>query len=65
MAGPDCFKCRHLSITWDKRWPYSCRGMRFKSREIPWQVVLQASGEPCLLFSPKPEPDKTEEEELE
>jgi len=63
MASPDCFKCRHLSITWDRHWPYACQGMGFKSRGIPWRVVLQASGAPCRLFSPKPESKESEEEE--
>ncbi len=53
---PDCFKCRHLVITWEKQRGYACRAMGFKSRMIPWRVVLRESGMPCLMFSPKPRP---------
>lgn len=51
---PDCFKCRHFAITWEKGRSYACRAMGFKSREMPWRVVLRTSGRPCLAFSPKP-----------
>jgi hypothetical protein len=56
MDRPNCFKCRHLVITWEKERSYACRAMRFKSKEIPWRVVLRESGTPCLLFSPKDAP---------
>lgn len=54
MASPDCFRCRHLRITWESGRGYACQAMGFKSREIPWRLVLRASGQPCLQFSPKP-----------
>jgi hypothetical protein len=53
---PDCFRCRNLEITWERGRAYACRGMGFKSKEIPWRVVLASSGQPCQLFSPKPRP---------
>jgi len=51
---PDCFKCAFFQITWDKAFPYGCRAMGFKSRQIPSQEVLRTSGMPCLSFRPKP-----------
>ncbi len=54
MPGPDCFKCRHLKITWRKDRPYACQAMGFMSREIPWRVVQRSSGMPCMVYSPKP-----------
>jgi len=53
---PNCFKCKHFSITWERQRGYACRAMGFKSRQIPWLVVLRESGTPCLMFSPKPIP---------
>ncbi|MGD8561171.1 MAG: uracil-DNA glycosylase [Desulfarculaceae bacterium] len=53
-TGPNCFQCRHLTITWDESRPYACLGMGFKSHRIPSQVVKSASGSACLMFSPKP-----------
>ncbi|CAO0824594.1 hypothetical protein DFAR_720003 [Desulfarculales bacterium] len=31
----DCFRCQHLEITWERGSAYACRGMGFKSRDIP------------------------------
>lgn len=53
MSRPNCFKCKHLKITWDQDWPYACRGLDFKSRKIPSLEVSGASGLPCQMFSPK------------
>ncbi len=61
MAGPDCFRCRYLKITWDQDRPYGCQGMGFKSHDIPWRVVLATSGEPCRLFKPKLKGDQDQE----
>ncbi|HBI24573.1 MAG TPA: uracil-DNA glycosylase [Nitrospiraceae bacterium] len=49
----DCFKCRHLYITWEKDFPYGCKKMGFKSKQISSIVVQQASGEKCLYFEEK------------
>lgn len=51
---PDCFRCRHLRITWESGRGYACRAMNFKSSQIPWRVVLANSGKPCMCFEPKP-----------
>lgn len=51
---PNCLRCRHLAITWEMGRGYACRAMGFKSRQMPWRVVLASSGKPCLLFEPKP-----------
>ncbi len=55
MTSVNCFKCQHLVITWERERSYACRAMGFKSKEVPWRLVLKTSGQPCLLFSPKPE----------
>jgi hypothetical protein len=49
----DCWKCLHHYITHDPRFPYACRAMQFKSRKLPCLEVLEASGEPCLMFQRK------------
>lgn len=51
---PNCFKCRHFVLTYETRRGYACRAMGFRSRTIPWKVVLRSSGMPCQVFSPKP-----------
>ncbi|MCA1988261.1 MAG: uracil-DNA glycosylase [Desulfarculus sp.] len=52
-SPPDCLRCRHLSITWERGRAYACRAMGFKSGQIPWRVVLASSGQPCLSFAPR------------
>lgn len=52
---PHCLLCRHYYITWEESFPYGCRVMEFKSRILPMQEVLRASGEPCRAFLPKEE----------
>jgi hypothetical protein len=51
---PNCNRCSAFFITYDAARPYGCRAMGFQSAQLPCQVVLQASGEVCLHFQPKP-----------
>jgi hypothetical protein len=46
----DCHHCQHFYITWDKAFPYGCRAIGFKSRQIPCVSVRVNSGKECLLF---------------
>ncbi|MCG6551045.1 MAG: hypothetical protein L7F77_01860 [Candidatus Magnetominusculus sp. LBB02] len=49
----DCFKCRHFFITWDRKFPYGCKFMGFKSKAMPSQEVFKASGSSCVSFKEK------------
>lgn len=49
----NCRRCSHYFITYDPRFPYGCRVMGFKSRDIPSTVVYRDSGAACRLYSPK------------
>lgn len=49
----DCFKCRHFYITYEKHFPYGCKAMGFKSKDISSDVVLKTSGMKCLYFEKK------------
>ncbi|TYT75871.1 uracil-DNA glycosylase [Desulfobotulus mexicanus] len=49
----NCHRCRHYYVTWEPRFPHGCRGLNFKSREIPSLVVFRNSGQPCHFYSPK------------
>ncbi|HIE40479.1 MAG TPA: uracil-DNA glycosylase [Thiomicrorhabdus sp.] len=59
----DCFKCRHFFITWDAANPRGCKAFGFKTTQLPSAVVLESSGEPCLKFSPKTPPKKSNQGE--
>ena len=54
-ARPDCLHCEHYYVTWEPERPRGCRAYAFKSEQTPSEVVLASSGEPCQLFSRKPE----------
>ncbi len=49
----DCFSCGHFFITHDKKFPYGCGAMGFKSRTIPSREVYASSGIECQFFVPK------------
>ena len=49
----DCFKCRHFAVSWDPRFPRSCKFFGFKTVQMPSVTVLKSSGEPCGGFEKK------------
>jgi hypothetical protein len=51
--------CRHYYVTWENQLPHGCRGMKFKSKMIPSAVVMNNSGQVCLLFERKKVAKKT------
>jgi len=50
----DCLHCVHYFVTWESERPRGCRAYEFKSAELPSDVVLSSSGEPCHYFERKP-----------
>jgi len=51
--APNCWQCRHFSVSWDPNLPYACRLMGFKSGIMPALEVLRADGSRCHGFSRK------------
>lgn len=49
----NCFQCKNFYITYEADHPYGCRGLSFKSKELPSIVVYTNSGMQCQLFVPK------------
>ncbi len=49
----NCFKCKHLVITWDRNKPYGCNALGFKSKRLPSIEVYKSSGQRCMLFTQK------------
>lgn len=58
MRKIDCFRCQYFYITWEASNPRGCKAFGFKTSRMPSQVVEETSGEPCLKFRPKPDPNK-------
>ena len=51
---PNCYRCDHYYVTWDKDYPHGCRAMAFKSRFFPGRMVSQSTPhEECLSFKEK------------
>ncbi|MEW6220324.1 MAG: uracil-DNA glycosylase [Thermodesulfobacteriota bacterium] len=48
-----CMHCQHFYITHEVSFPYGCRVMAFKSRQLPSITVRASSGMACQLFLPK------------
>jgi len=49
-GAPNCWQCRHFSVSWDPNLPYACRLMGFKSRITPALEVLRVDGTRCRGF---------------
>ncbi|MDA1244508.1 MAG: hypothetical protein O3B02_05845 [Proteobacteria bacterium] len=50
----NCYGCRHFFITWDKKFPYGCRKMEFRSKRLPSDDVIEADGQRCLAREEAP-----------
>lgn len=48
-----CFSCSHFFITYDVHFPYGCRAIGFKSKQIPSLSMYFNSGIECQAFSEK------------
>lgn len=49
----NCFTCRHFYVTWDPNFPKGCKAFQFKTRRLPSQEVMKASGQACLKYEKK------------
>jgi hypothetical protein len=49
----DCLQCAHYFITYDASFPYGCRAMGFKSKQLPSKEVFDASNTQCMAFIKK------------
>jgi hypothetical protein len=52
-AEIDCFSCRHFFITHDRRFPYGCRKVGFKSKHLPSKEMYLNSNLECKVFEEK------------
>jgi hypothetical protein len=49
----NCRKCINYFITWDKKFPYGCKALNFKTNRLPSVDVKINSGLQCMLFKEK------------
>lgn len=54
ISAPNCLKCRHFFVTWDRRFPRGCRIFGVKSRGLPSASVFRATGRHCPAFEKAP-----------
>ena len=55
-----CQKCKFFYVTWDRSFPYGCKAMGFKGNTMPYLMVFQASGKPCMAYEEKEPASKQE-----
>jgi hypothetical protein len=53
MIKNSCFQCAHFHITHDRKRPYGCSSMGFKSKMLPSREVFALQGHDCLAFKAK------------
>jgi hypothetical protein len=49
----DCYNCKHFAVTWEPKFPRSCKFFGFKTTQLPSMAVLKSSGSPCEGFERK------------
>ncbi|MCL2704050.1 MAG: hypothetical protein FWE91_10655 [Defluviitaleaceae bacterium] len=50
---PNCLKCRHYAVTWETKYPYSCKLLGFKTASVPSVVAYKSTGKECEGYEPK------------
>jgi hypothetical protein len=50
----NCPQCQHYYVTWDRNFPKGCKVYRFKSKNLPSELVYEATGILCEYFAEKP-----------
>lgn len=53
MSKPNCTKCRHFYITWDKKTPHGCRRFGIQCKDSPSNVIASAGLGDCQGFEEK------------
>ena len=49
----NCFKCKHFAVSWDPRFPRTCKLYGFKTARIPSVAVFESSGYDCEGYEKK------------
>jgi len=49
----NCYKCAHFAVSWDPKFPRSCKLFGFKTAGLPSVSVFESSGEECAGFRQK------------
>jgi len=49
----DCFQCKYFAVTWEPRFPRSCKLFGFKTVQMPSVTVFNSSGVQCEGFVKK------------
>ena len=50
----NCLQCVYFTVTWDPKYPRSCKLYGFKTSDMPSATVYKSSGLPCDGFVKKP-----------
>ena len=50
-SAPDCLKCEHFAVSWDPKYPRSCKLFGVKTPMLPSHAVYRSTGRHCPAFS--------------
>ena len=53
MKNETCKNCSRFYITYQKKYPYGCKGFGIISKNLPYFEVKKISGTNCAMFSKK------------
>ena len=60
LERPNCWKCEFFRISWDRKFPYKCEALGFKSQSLPCIQVMSIDGRPCQAFQVKQQSEMDE-----
>ena len=46
----NCLKCKHYAVTWNPKFPNTCKLLGFKSAAMPSTVAYNSTGKVCEGF---------------
>ena len=49
-VAPNCLKCTFFAVSWDVKFPRSCKVFGIKSKQLPSHAVFKATGTHCPEF---------------
>ncbi|MGE3610233.1 MAG: uracil-DNA glycosylase [Bacteriovoracaceae bacterium] len=58
MSRPNCQKCKHFYITWNKTTPNGCRRFGIQCKDNPATIIASAGLGDCQGYEEKKKPEE-------
>jgi hypothetical protein len=53
MDSVNCYHCEYFAVSWDRKFPKTCKFFGFKTNKMPSFSVRQSTGSECIAFKEK------------